>query len=55
MASMALQAVAHRKLLPGITLNDVARASLRVGRVVSRLRAPAARIPPKTAVVPVKT
>lgn len=38
MASMALQAVAHRKLAAGITIGKVVRASLRVGKVVSRLR-----------------
>lgn len=38
MASMALQAVAHRTLVPGITVGTVARASLSVGRAVSRLR-----------------
>ena len=38
MASMALQAVAHRKLVPGLTVGKIVRLSLGVGKVVSRLR-----------------
>ena len=40
MASMALQAIAHRKLVTGITIGKVARISLGIGQAVARLRSP---------------
>ena len=55
MASMALQAVAHRKVVPGITVDSIVRLSLGVGKVVSRLRASETRLAPAGPAVPDRT
>lgn len=48
MASMALQALAHHKLAPGVTVQGIVRISLGVGKVLSRLRPAEALRFPKT-------